>query len=470
MIQHTRLIDQFSENINWNAFSYITSKILTTALSFVLYKTLSTTDFSLWANVQSFIFLSLLWLDCGFRKSIPRFIPEISQHGSFYGMFIKNIFLFRVGTLLLALPLFYWLISSLLSSLCETHHAPSVLYGIIGSIFLVEGVVSLLRIFFHAHLWSKQFNTVYTLSVIGEMSCNTLLIYTVSTSSDLVIALLLSKLASGLTTMTVTAVQLFRAIRNRPFHSENNLRPAPSSIVNRFIIHSGAMWANNTARSLSERNFMLPLLTYTLGPASANMYKVANDGALLLYRSVFKTIGSTDTALLSQIKTATDQDDMRGLLLEKISKTLILLCAISLTIGACVSQWVSSYSVKPSLLQIFTLLLMSYILEILLSPYERILEVDQRYKHLFYSFAPYLMGMIIILITPLALYLGLTKTLMLICGMRLASSLLTTFYANADSNSSFYFPFAYARTIFAYFIVSNGMIHLLKIFCQKRLF
>jgi hypothetical protein len=143
------------------------------------------------------------------------------------------------------------------------------------------------------------------------------------------------------------------------------------------------MWANNTVKSLSERNFMLPLLTYTLGPTSANMYKVANDGALLLYRSVFKTIGSTDTALLSQIKTGIDHEDMRTVFFEKISKTIILLCAVSLTIGLSISQFISSYSIKPSLLQIFSLLLISYILEILLSPYERILEVDQRYKQLF---------------------------------------------------------------------------------------
>src|SRR4029077_6770625 len=105
-------------------------------------------------------------------------------------------FLFRISTLLLALPLFYWFISSFLALLCNTHHAPPVLYGVIGSIFLVEGVFSLLRVFFHAHFWSKQFNTVYTLAVIGEMSCNSFLIYTISNSSDLVVALLFSKLAS----------------------------------------------------------------------------------------------------------------------------------------------------------------------------------------------------------------------------------------------------------------------------------
>src|SRR6185436_9452150 len=169
MTHNERIIDQFSENINWNALSYIISKLLTTALSFILYKILSTTDFSLWANIQSIIFLLLLWLDGGFRKAIPRFIPEFSQDAHLYTRFITTIFFFRIVLLICSLPIFYFISCSLVP------HSLCTFYFITGSIFCVEGIISLLRIFFYAHLWSRQFNSIYTVMVMGEMGFNAFL-------------------------------------------------------------------------------------------------------------------------------------------------------------------------------------------------------------------------------------------------------------------------------------------------------
>ena len=77
-----------------------------------------------------------------------------------------------------------------------------------------------------------------------------------------------------------------------------------TKIKNAFIKHSLIMWANNNLKSLSERNFLVPFFTHIFGPGPANLFKVANDGALLFYRIAIKTIGTTDTSLLAHIETS----------------------------------------------------------------------------------------------------------------------------------------------------------------------
>lgn len=475
MLHDIPIVDRFSENINWNGFSYIISKVLATGLSFVLYKLLSTSDFSIWANTQSIIFLLLLWLDCGFRKSIPRFIPELSEKKQSYTWFIRNTIVFHTAVIILALPIFHFTISSLIKSLSAQSHIPSNSYlyylpFVACSVFFIEGVVSIFKIFFHAHFWSKWFNGIDTIMVIGEKSLNCFFIYTISDSYKLITALFLSKLISRTVLLILSTWQLYwetKKINSMNHGLSDTFFIDRRAITKRFITHSTIMWINNTIKSLSERNFLLPLLTYTLGPSQANIYKVANDGAILLYRSVFKTIGSTDTALLSHIKTEKDQGAMRNLFFEKISKTIIFLCSVSLTIGACASRFALSHAIKPSALNIFYLLLVSQIFEIILSPYERILEVDCRYRQLFYAYAPYIIVMATILTTPFTHYLGLNKTLTLICIARLTTSLIMTFYANLTPNNSFRFPFSYAFNALAAFIAFNSVAHFAIPVCIK---
>src|SRR5581483_10932205 len=72
----------------------------------VLYRSLSVADFSTWANITSIIFLMLLWIDCGFRKSIPRFCPEFSRDKLLHKRFITYLILFYSTLLMISVPLF----------------------------------------------------------------------------------------------------------------------------------------------------------------------------------------------------------------------------------------------------------------------------------------------------------------------------------------------------------------------------
>ena len=69
------LFRQFSSALAWNALAYTAHKSAFTIRTFLLYRFLSPSDFSTWATTNSALFLLLLWLDLGLRKSIPRYAP-----------------------------------------------------------------------------------------------------------------------------------------------------------------------------------------------------------------------------------------------------------------------------------------------------------------------------------------------------------------------------------------------------------
>src|SRR5260221_476123 len=99
-----QLFSKFTWSQNWNAFSYVTYKILFTILSITLFITLNTTDFSTWANIQCIAYLFILWIDCGFRKSIPRYAPEYAHNKTAMKEFTNGVILFQSILLIASIP------------------------------------------------------------------------------------------------------------------------------------------------------------------------------------------------------------------------------------------------------------------------------------------------------------------------------------------------------------------------------
>ena len=108
-MNNTTVFSKFSQGVNWNGIFYSTYKTFTTILSFLLFKFLITQDFSIWANINSVIFLLLLWLDFGFRKSIPRYLPEFAKNREAHKRFIQYILYFQFSILLITTPLVMYL-------------------------------------------------------------------------------------------------------------------------------------------------------------------------------------------------------------------------------------------------------------------------------------------------------------------------------------------------------------------------
>ncbi|HZW61422.1 MAG TPA: hypothetical protein VFF04_04295 [Candidatus Babeliales bacterium] len=422
-MNNTQLLHKFSQGINWNAFVYILYKGLFTILSLLLFSHLTTIDFSTWANINSIIFLVLLWLDGGLRKSLPRYCPEFARNAYSYKRFITAIIIFQAALLLVALPFFIYLVN-ILSRTLHLNSTHSIV-SIASLIFLTEGFVSVLRLLYHSHFWQKEFNILHSIILIAEMLLNGYLIFTISNSSQLLQSILITKLLSSALLVIIAGsmiTQLYNAteLNNEPINA-NALHKA-------FIRHSAIMWFNTSIKSISERNFMIPLLTYILGPAPANLFKIANDGALLFYRPVVKTIGTTDTSLLTY---ATNSQEPHQLT-HAFSHLCHKLITICLPLLGLISLLIISFNTSPTnqfIIQAFGILTLGYLFEALLSPYERILEVNGNYLNLFISYIPYIAGMAFMLLNNNMNSVGLLGCILLMQTIRLSGSSLMVYFA-----------------------------------------
>jgi len=192
------------------------------------------------------------------------------------------------------------------------------------------------------------------------------------------------------------------------------------------------MWINNTLKSFSERNFLVPLLTFLLGQQIANLFKIAQDWALLFERSILKTIGVSDTALLAHAEMGSWSIDLA---FKKLMHKVIGLC-IPL-FGIITLIFINGRYIfgEQTAFQTFLLLAITYLIEVLLSPYERMLEVKQRYLLLMVAYAPYIVGVLFLFYSiP---FIGLQSFILIMQGVRLVSSFIMSWFAYRNYHLSF---------------------------------
>ncbi len=428
------LIAAFNQAINWNAFLYIIYKILSTGLSFVLFYHLSVQDFSAWANINSITFLLLLWLDFGLRKSIPRYAPVFSKNSHAIKKFTLYIISFQISLLVAAVPLFLYLASKLTSHLNLTDY---IFYCYLGSaVFLTEGLISVIRLIYHAHFWQKQFNSLASVVLITQMFTNMFLIATL-TKEKILTSIMTTHIIAGSIINLIALVWLTKLYRT---HIKESETIDFNKTLKAFVQHSGLMWINNNIKSLSERNTLMPFFTYPVGPELANIFKLANDASLLFYRIVLKTIGSSDTALLTYAQISDQKERLMPVAFKKLATTIAALCLPLLGILGIVFIKRNIFFNNQFVFQAFFIMVLGYLLELVLSPYERVLEVRRRYALLILSYVPYIVVMFSIFLFNAPAQLGLLKVIILIQGVRLVSSCTMVYYARRYCPQDIFVP------------------------------
>jgi len=187
------------------------------------------------------------------------------------------------------------------------------------------------------------------------------------------------------------------------------------------------MWLSIVLKSLTERNALMLLLTYFIGPNQANIFKVANESALFFYRTALNTIGTNDTALLTYAKIHTSPINHASF--QHLQQKITTLCLImsALFIPICISKWYAYTHIRSA--HLFFIITMCYLLEVFLSPYERILEVDQEYTLLFKGYIPYCILLALILMSQAVAPMGLISTIIAVHTARTVSSVLLALYA-----------------------------------------
>jgi len=192
------------------------------------------------------------------------------------------------------------------------------------------------------------------------------------------------------------------------------------------------MWGTTSLKSLTERNFLVPLFTFVLGPQQANLFKLANDAALFFQRVAIKTIGTTDTSLFAHAQME------RGFLpgaFRALTTKLLTLCIPLLGISLLI--FFSGYHLQGDqyISKLFFVLTVCYLLHVLLSPYERVLEVKRRYRTLLVVYIPYFLLIALLLFCPKA---GLFGSIVLIHGVRLVSVSIAALLARAQFGVRFF--------------------------------
>ncbi len=398
------LLTKFSQAINWNILLYTLYKACFMVVSYLLYKKISAFYFSQWAMGNALIFLGLLWIDPGFKKSIPRFYPIFSQDPKYHTKFIISVvslqFLLLLGALI---P--YWYIIPYFISLQN-------IYFILSMLFVTEGIGTIFQIMYHAHFKYKQFNLLQISCTMVEMALNIYCITTLHDDLTLVKALFVTKIIAS------CAIIIGSLCMISTLYSDDLLPQAclhnPRKIVKEFLIHSLLMWLSTLIKSITERNFLFPYITASFGAITANMFKISHDGALFFQRIGLKALGTADTALLSyvQIKSASNSEQLS----RAFAYIVRIVSILSLSLGIigfllfCIRNIIGS----NNLFTLFIIVAIGYMIEIFLSPYERLLEVQRQYKKLWISYTPYII--VITFLGVMHYYNHITLTLLqIIC-------------------------------------------------------
>lgn len=421
MMNSTVLYKSFISATTWNSITYFVYKGLQTVLSIVLFHTLSAHYFATWANFNSIIYLVLLWLDGGFNKSIARFIPEFSKNTTARNMFIRVLIFIKIGLIILALPIIIFIMPHL-CTLLNLALEPSLI-ALACITLITQGIVFTIKMIYHAHFWNKEFNIIQTGFLTLETLINIALVSITHNQSDVIFYILTMRIMSGTMTIGVTLIALTNRYRQMAITTEEINTVI---LMRRFFHHSLFIWFSTIIKSMTERNVMLPLLTYLIGHQTANIFKIANDGALFVHRFVTTTIGTADTTFLTHAILLPEKNQFSKAFKELSTKIINLSVIAVIAIVPLGIMFNTKLISQTSTCYIFLLLAVGYLLESLLSPYERVLEIKRSYVSLLCAYIPYIFMLLIITIYFNWFQGNLITIFLMIHVSRLMSALIMT--------------------------------------------
>jgi hypothetical protein len=450
-MKHIDLRHKFTQATRWNGALFLITKINKTCITFFLFSLLSHTLFSLWANVYSLTYIALLWLNFGFGLSLPQYSLKFAKNYEAKKRFIRNILIFK-GSMCLLVNIILFVCVPRLTHFFNLAGFEEFFY-LGGLLFFVESIKSTIRFIYHSYFWNKQFNLIEsifsTLTTVASFLC----IYYASFYGGLA-ALRLIFYSDIIGSTSVVLVGLF-FLKGLMLDADYNAHEKidEKELTKSFATHSLAMWGTIITVSLTERNFLVPFITATLGHQAVAIFKVANDSALLFQRFVLKTIGTSGTSLFSHVeygyaKAKENIHDAAAMLTNRI----LILTLPLVSILTCVMLRGMHHKALPFMASqekasnfpftIFFILTSLYLVQALFLSHERILEVKRDYKLLYVSFAPYI-AIILFYIggSRLRMYLNfdLALCLLFIHGVRILSLTLRVFFAQKKYGITFPF-------------------------------
>lgn len=385
----------FSEGLLWNGILYSLYKILSLGATCFLYMVLPTHEYNMWALVQSTIFMLVLILDCGMKKTIPRYILLFAKNKKTYTTFLVWLFVATLCiTFFIGIPLLYYI---------TTHYLSLVVYkekkALLAFLLLGETLLATIATLYHSHFMQKYYYSLYLVCFAAEMALVSLCATGYYTSIPFIVSFLYIKLFFCIV-MVISTLYYVPLLYKTIFQRYQDLEEKPTiPHYKEIVFHALSMWASTSLKALTEKNGLFPFITTTYGTTVANCFKVTHDCTLFFQRIALKTIGINDIAALSYELTNQTTTIISYKTTTIIKHKIMILCSSIFLIGSSVGIFYHYYYKGAFLFPLFLLSLSCYMIEILLSPFERVLEAQQKYSALWIRYSPY-----IILITMLLFF------------------------------------------------------------------
>ncbi len=403
---------KFLKAIAWSGCLYGLYKTSSTFFTIKLFNDVSCEIFSLWASLNSIIFLILLFLDGGLRKSIPHFAQLFVSKSFYHRSFIYSVALVNFLLLLIVgIPLLIGIIYYLLPTLYTKYLLwPAIL------ILIIEGISSFCVIIYQAHFLQYLYAIPYSCALLIETALNFFILNKYNLSQEkLLIHLCINKIIiKGLMCIIMTIIFWWWISRTKKPYNHTHY---PIFWHRAFIKHTALMWASTLIKSLSERNFLLLLFTYSINNMTANLFKISHDSTIIFQRIAFKTIGVSDTAFLTQHNKNDDHYTRNRF--KVLSNTIMYMSIpLILLVTGIFLYHLERYS--TDMILIFIIFTIGYALEIILSPYERMLETQKAYRLLWISYIPY---MFIFIISTIFLIKGIIMHIPYLLSIQIARAI-----------------------------------------------
>lgn len=420
MQDHTSLYQSysyyFSQAVWWNALLFVITRSAQLIGSYGVYYTADNQTFFWWSHSLALLFLILLWIDFGFKKSIALFAHQSKNN---------------------LLPVYVWSAQSVVVfttviaiSCCKNllvpylNHTSFLLFLIA---FALNGMLFAAQNIYHAYFLNKLCNKALMIATLVELTVMVILCSTAAVSMNMLFA------AKIMGTLSALGILFYNKTNLMYQNTTDNTVPLP---YKNMLSHTGMMGTTTVLKSLSERNFLVPLFAASYGIEAATAYKLANETAIFFYRIIIKSLGTADTALLARAHETNHKQLFYAALTLVQRKTALLI--IPLAAVLLISMTGSSYAAylvpaSGSRVIILARMLMAcYFIESFFISYERVLEVKQKYRPLMLSYAVYgacllvsLLGILKGLVTPL-------WGLMSIHGARIIGLALMSYHARKE--------------------------------------
>ncbi len=430
-IEKDTLENQISYALMWNALLFVGQRLGTLLVTSTMYTHTTIEEFSGWATINSTIFLWLLWIDCGFKKSIARHMPAFEKY---------------------SLPLAQWFIPTitiqmLAATLCTLWFAyTNMLYLYIG-LFITQAASNIVRHIAHAQMQHKWFNT----QAIIVAFCESAICYYVITFHKVPNPILTYAAIKVSGAAALSIIAFYRIIMNETV-CRNERKGDTSWLIKSFVTYSCIMGITTILKSISERNAIMIGVMHIYGAGTAAMIKIAQEVSLVLYRTIIKTIGTIDTFYLSQIHI--NKDTHFGIE-HAVTKLTIRIAALSVPfLGIIIYAFLHKLIAIDStyVFQLIIIMSISYLIETLFTAYERVIEIKNDLLCLTIVYGLYTCASLAIYYLSYMAYIGPLLFISLLHVVRLVSLFL--FFIRASYYHNTQFPYTQVlRYVFFYFVL-----------------